>query len=147
MMAALTAGMLLAAASAWSQPGFVGADSCKLCHRDVYESWRRTPHSSTGTLAADAEARCNACHSTDRSGRLRGVQCEACHGAGEDYSPAEVMIDPDKASMAGLVRPAESVCMRCHDNREPNHQSGFVMPSASAWATSVHVRKRSRPQP
>lgn len=135
-------GATLIAASAWAQPGFVGAERCKLCHRGVYESWLRTPHASTGTVDIDAATSCNACHTTDVGSRRRGVQCEACHGAGEDYWPAEVMIDPDKALMAGLVQPTPAVCRRCHDteNVEPDHRRDVVVPSASEWEAWVHVR-------
>lgn len=130
--------------------GFVGAQSCKLCHREIYDSWRRTPHASTGTVEIDASARCSTCHATDLVTRRRGVQCEACHGPGEDYSPAEVMIDPEKAAMAGLVRPDEGTCRRCHDNDEPNHRSELELPSDAEWARWVHVRPsraRAVPQP
>lgn len=137
----LLVGAALIAASAWAQPGFIGAERCKLCHRDVYESWLRTPHASTGTVDLDAGAACNACHTTDVGTRRRGVQCEACHGAGEDYWPAEVMIDPDKAVMAGLVQPTKVVCRRCHDteNVEPDHRRDLVMPSAAEWEAWVHI--------
>jgi len=141
-LALLWVGATLLAVSAWPRPGFVGAERCKLCHRDVYESWRRTPHASTGTVDIDADARCNACHTTDVGTRRRGVQCEVCHGPGEDYWPAEVMIDPDKASMAGLVQPTQAVCRRCHDteNVEPEHRRDIVMPSAAEWEAWVHIR-------
>jgi len=123
--------------------GYIGAERCKLCHRDVYESWRRTPHASTQTVGVDADKRCVACHTSDGA-RLSGVQCEACHGAGSDYWPAEVMIDPDKASMAGLVRPTEATCRRCHaaEDAEPDHLRDFVMPGAAEWVRSVHVRTK-----
>lgn len=133
-------GATLLAASAWSQPSFVGAEQCKLCHRAVYDSWRRTPHASTGTVVLEGDPACNTCHTTDVVTKRRGVQCEACHGAGEDYWPAEVMIDPDKAMMAGLKRPSVAVCKRCHDHDEPGHRRELVLPPASEWDVWVHVR-------
>lgn len=145
----LWVGASLIAVSVWAQPGFVGAERCKLCHRDVYESWLRTPHASTRTVVADADTSCDACHTTDVGTRRQpvrpGVQCEACHGAGEDYWPAEVMIDPDKALMAGLVQPTRAVCRRCHDteNVEPDHRRDMVMPRQDEWAeweAWVHIR-------
>ena len=134
------AGATVLAAAAWSEPAFVGAEQCKLCHRDIYDSWRRTPHASTGTVDLDGEARCNTCHATDVSTRRRGVQCEACHGAGGDYWPAEVMIDPDKATMAGLERPTLGACRRCHGSDEPDHEPDFVPPSSSEFEVWVHIR-------
>jgi len=125
---------------------FIGAERCKLCHRDVYESWRATPHSRASLdpgreLDAETELRCLACHGTGND-RLSGVQCEACHGAGSDYAPPEVMIDPDKAAMAGLVRPSEATCRRCHGSDEPAHRRDFEMPEGVRWAETVHVRAR-----
>ena len=46
--------------------------------------------------------------------RQDGVQCEACHGPGSDYSPADVMADRERAMEAGLMMPTEEDCMCCH---------------------------------
>jgi hypothetical protein len=54
------------------------------------------------------------------------------------------MIDLDKASMAGLVRPAPSDCARCHDNDEPNHARDFEIPAGAEWEDWVHRRDESR---
>ena len=51
------------------------------------------------------------------------------------------MIDPDKASMAGLKRPAAAVCRRCHDNDEADHDRGFVMPTETDREVWVHIRE------
>lgn len=53
----------------------------------------------------------------------QGVQCEACHGPGEDYSPMRVMRDVDAAVAAGLVVPDESVCTGCHNDQSPTFES------------------------
>jgi hypothetical protein len=84
------AGLLLGATN-------VGAERCKLCHRDIYRSWAATPHANAAP--SDFEERCLACHATE-VGKLPAVQCEACHGPGSDYAQPEVMIDPEKAAMA-----------------------------------------------
>ena len=46
--------------------------------------------------------------------RQDGVQCEACHGPGSDYYPANIMMDREKAMAAGLMMPTEEDCMCCH---------------------------------
>ncbi len=120
--------------------GYIGAERCKLCHRAVFESWQRTSHSSTAAVGVDAEERCLSCH-TSGGAAQSGVQCEACHGGGEDYWPAEVMIDPEKASMAGLIRPTEATCRRCHGSDEPDHAREFVMPPEAEWTIWIHSRK------
>ncbi len=118
---------------------YVGAESCKLCHRSVYVSWAATPH-GRAEVPRDAEVRCFSCHAT-KSRELPAVQCEACHGPGSDYSPPEVMIDPEKATMAGLVRPGLVVCERCHENDEPGHRGTFAMPERNDWKRWIHEMK------
>jgi len=124
------AGLLLGAEN-------VGAERCKLCHRGVYLSWAATPHAKA---VSDLEERCLACHATEAR-KLPAVQCEACHGPGSDYAQPEVMIDPEKAAMAGLVRPNVVVCERCHENDEPRHRGELSMPEPSEWARTIHEMK------
>lgn len=110
-----------AALSAW-----VGYSRCGGCHSDQLSRWTRGPHrNATKSLGARAgDGRCDLCHSTGDSpaGRnlLAGVQCEACHGAGRDYSAADIMADPALARLLGLrdmSTPAarDLVCKNCHD--------------------------------
>jgi hypothetical protein len=116
---------------------YVGVENCRLCHRAIYQSWLETPHART-RLAPDADQRCWRCHATVR-GRLEGVQCESCHGGGVNYWPAEVMIDPDKAAMAGLKRPSLDTCTRCHGSGEAGHASTFTMPPRVEWPRWIHT--------
>ena len=46
-----------------------------------------------------------------------GVQCEKCHGPGSEYVDAAVMMDREKAMMAGLTMPTEQDCMGCHQTK------------------------------
>jgi YVTN family beta-propeller protein len=43
-----------------------------------------------------------------------GLQCEACHGAGSEYAPEDIMQDRMKAMMHGLKMPAKDDCLICH---------------------------------
>jgi len=131
--------LAVAASLAGGGASYVGAERCKLCHRSVYQSWAATPH-ARAVEPPEAEARCFACHGTDE-GKLAAVQCEACHGPGSDYSPPEVMIDPEKAEMAGLVRPSVVVCERCHENGEPGHRGELRMPERNEWPRWIHEMK------
>jgi len=60
--------------------------------------------------AADAEdwERAEGFHVQD------GVQCEACHGAGSEYAPEDIMRDREKAMAHGLRMPQKDDCMICH---------------------------------
>lgn len=129
--------LVLSVAGSLAGAANVGAERCKLCHRDIYQSWAATPHARA---APDLEERCLACHATELR-KLPAVQCEACHGPGGDYAQPEVMIDPEKAAMAGLVRPSIVVCERCHENEEPGHRGRLTMPEPSEWARTIHEMK------
>lgn len=43
-----------------------------------------------------------------------GLQCEACHGAGSEYAPNEIMKDRMQAMMHGLRMPKKEDCLICH---------------------------------
>ncbi len=43
-----------------------------------------------------------------------GVQCEACHGAGNDFKKMSIMKDRDAAIANGLVIPTQATCDGCH---------------------------------
>src|SRR5579862_409675 len=55
------------AASPAEDSKYVGSDTCKTCHEDLYNSWAKTPHWKT-TL--------------DTKGGPSHQGCEACHGPG-----------------------------------------------------------------
>lgn len=50
-----------------------------------------------------------------------GVQCESCHGPGEEYMYLEVMEDLKEAVAAGLVMPTEDTCRKCHNPESPTY--------------------------
>jgi predicted CXXCH cytochrome family protein len=84
-------------------PGvYVGSDACFACHPDQYDGWNATHHpDSWDTLNSSGEKleACEHCHVTgyddvanggfdpvtDLPVEMRGTQCEACHGPGEDH--------------------------------------------------------------
>lgn len=121
---------------------YVGVYSCKMCHkssdsgeyaRDPYSSWIHSRHSQAYLSLSTEEQQnneCLECHTTaygvdsSRIGRRfkieDGVQCEACHGPGKDYSM--VMDDEYTREIGlanGLILPTEEVCIKCHNNRSP----------------------------
>jgi Cytochrome c554 and c-prime len=52
-----------------------------------------------------------------------GVQCETCHGPGEDYKSIKVMKDKDAAVAAGLilVTDVKTLCVKCHNSESPTY--------------------------
>ena len=89
------------------------------------------------TPAQQQDPRCTSCHapdlarttqeaaafhSPDRLSRRAeaGVGCEACHGAGQYYSPSYVMRDAELAHAVGLVDPGQKSCLACHTADTPS---------------------------
>jgi hypothetical protein len=123
-----------------------------------YQVWKSSPHSRAYADLSSSEAidigkrlgipdpknsqRCLSCHVTAPNATLPevvstfrmkdGVQCESCHGAGEDYTHYSVMIDHNKAKEAGLVsHPDKTTCISCHNPSSPTYR-GFDEKSAMA---------------
>lgn len=112
---------------------------------DQYDVWANTHHSKAFYTLGTPEARaiadnlgiddpqqsgkCLRCHSTCHvftgekiATDLRledGVQCESCHGAGEEYSYKKVMENIEEARVNGLIMPTEETCRKCHNPESP----------------------------
>lgn len=84
---------------------YVGQDTCKGCHEDVFKGWDKTPHWKT-TL-------------THKGPEWQG--CEACHGPGKAHVDAmgEAAGDPAKTEAAKKLMfnfkgvPAQEISQRC----------------------------------
>ena len=134
----LTIGIALTAGAA---PTYIGVDKCKLCHKIQYDSWSKTKHAKAlDSLKPEERAKkeCIDCHITAGRADLAGVQCEACHGPGNDYKTLAVMKDKAKAAAAGLRIPAEKDCVVCHNKKSPNFK-GFNFVEA---VKKVHEHKK-----
>lgn len=118
----------------------LGSESCRACHRSLYEAWEPSPHAlSTAELTFDQafDPKCAACHVPDASAFEDGVGCEACHGPGSAYAELDIMIDPLKSRAAGLQDAGET-CAYCHN---PGH-SFHVERDLRAAARRIHPRPR-----
>jgi Zn finger protein HypA/HybF involved in hydrogenase expression len=110
---------------------YVGAEKCKMCHKVQHASWEATTHAKA-TDAAKActerpyEASCLKCHATNSDEALPGVQCEACHGAGNDYRKMSVMKDQAAAVANGLVIPTQVTCDGCHTGADHAKKVSFA---------------------
>ncbi len=116
-----------------------------------FETWKASAHArayrTLGTAQAKAigarlglqgepqlAPRCLRCHTTaagESRGRIaesfdvaEGVQCEACHGPGSEYSKIQNMIQIESAVKLGLQHPDATVCKKCHNDECPTF-AGF----------------------
>lgn len=114
-------------AAAAAEPPYVGAMACGACHASALAIWQASAHArAAARLTAGERARraCQSCHATGdvpaSPAAFAGVECEACHGAGRDYAPADVMRDPPLARALGLaelgsVEHRRALCATCHE--------------------------------
>ncbi len=118
----------------------VGSETCKSCHAAAYDAWRASAHAKAAEALSPAQRedpRCTHCHAPDLARALQdsyamgrepgaaphaegGVTCEACHGAGQYYSPSYVMRDAELARAVGLVDPGQKSCLACHTADSPS---------------------------
>lgn len=145
---------LLSAISAAAESAYVETIKCKMCHPNQYNTWGKTGMASALESLRPGQAKeekvrvgldpnkdystdpsCLGCHTTgygEKGGftdekntpAMAGIQCEACHGAGEGYMPIMMKNPRYKLSdvMAkGLISPKET-CVKCHNEKNPFHK-------------------------
>ena len=94
---------------------YVGAETCKTCHEEIYNSWAKTPHWKT-TL--------------DTKGGPSHQGCEGCHGPGADHvagggDKTKIFVFEGKSRQETSAR-----CLSCHG--EAHEQSHFTQSTHSS---------------
>ena len=122
---------------------YVGSRACGHCHDNAYRVWQRSAHATIRPGRATTDARCQSCHSTGDAPTgpvtSANIGCEACHGAGADYAPDDVMRNRRLARRLGLrdvsSPGAKSVlCLECHSSS--TRVAGFDV--EKAWRKIQH---------
>jgi peroxiredoxin len=109
-----------------NQARYVGAESCKSCHIKEYEQWQTTKHAMADTTDKARQSSPEKLYRYNtgvdnpggypESGR-QGVQCEACHGPGENHikNPQgkghNFIVSLGKECGNCVV---EQICRKCH---------------------------------
>src|SRR6202050_1212678 len=98
-----------AAASSPEASKYVGAETCKTCHEEIYNDWAKTPHWKT-TL--------------NTKGGPSKQGCEGCHGPGADHvagggDKTKIFVFEGKSRQETSAR-----CLTCHG--EAHEQSHFA---------------------
>lgn len=99
---------------------YVGAESCRECHQAEFTAWQKDPHGRAAPDPKQPEAAHRFVTGFQRPGGyperpLVGVQCEACHGPGENH-----VKDPKRKGTTIPLRGqcdrcvAEPICLTCH---------------------------------
>jgi hypothetical protein len=109
---------------------YAGAMACRSCHEDEYAQWSGTPHAAAFKTLLDRhrhyQPACISCHVVgfgtrhgyrvgDREWPLGNVQCEVCHGPGDEH-----VREPLATNITREV--PRRVCLECHT---PDHSDQF----------------------
>ena len=117
----LAAAQNKAAAASADSSNYVGAETCKACHEDIYNSWEKTPHWKT-TL--------------DTKGGPSHQGCEGCHGPGADH----VAGGGDKTKIfifkEHSAKEIDDRCMTCHAGG-PQHINAVSSEHAKANVSCI----------
>jgi hypothetical protein len=119
---------------------YVGSSKCRLCHREFFIGRKNDPHDSAlkslTNSGYEENSNCLTCHSTGhrvKSGyvnqaltpRLSNVQCEGCHGPGNEHVKIAKAKMRSKEKflgggfLAGTDKPQilKKMCTSCHTKR------------------------------
>ena len=110
--------------------GYVGSETCLICHDGLHqkamEGWKASPMAHAFQHVRDVadRERCVQCHATGFNPATQhysemNVTCEACHGPGKEYVPFVLggKISKHRETALGNVRD-QNVCIRCHNPHE-----------------------------
>jgi DmsE family decaheme c-type cytochrome len=93
---------LAAAADAQTLPaGYVGSETCNVCHEDLYNGIAKSAHHAVDT---------------DAKRGWQGRACESCHGPGQKHAEsgdASLIRNPANLSAAAT----DKICLTCHLNQ------------------------------
>lgn len=103
---------------------YVGAETCKACHGEIYNAWEKTPHWKT-TLNKD--------------GGPSHQGCEGCHGPGAEH----VAGAGDKTKIFTFKdssrRESSERCLSCHgEGREQSHFAESAHSSSEVGCLDCH---------
>lgn len=101
---------------------YLGVDKCKMCHAKQFATWQKMKHmKAIESLTAEEQKNpeCVKCHVTgygktggfesmEKTPKMAGVQCEACHGAGSAHMKAPM---PEKKK---TISASGTDCRQCH---------------------------------
>ena len=99
LMACISAGRVSAAPD--ESPSYVGSETCKTCHEEIYNNLQKTPHFAIESGARPA---------------WKQKSCESCHGPGSKHAEsasADDIKNPAKLSPEQVDR----TCLTCHLNQ------------------------------
>jgi len=133
---------------------YAGADACKTCHADEYESWEKSPHWKTtlNTRGGAPKQGCEACHGAaashvadpsdtsklflfeKASAKEINARCLACHASGTEHMHA---ID-------SLHAKNDVSCTSCHSPHHAKEAQFLLVKRQPELCYSCHLQQRAQ---
>ena len=164
------------AAAAHAEPKYIGSDACARCHLQEGQSWSKRSHAKAFEALKPVKRKvakkragldpdkdytrdkeCLRCHTTgyrkrggfkdiDKTPDMRGVGCEACHGAGGKYKVLHDVnpnFTEEEARAVGQLYGAKdsAVCESCHKNKDQRFTEEVDKKYKFDWKGAVKERK------
>jgi len=137
---------------------YIGAKMCKMCHTKdgIFDSWAASKHATAWDGLSEEQKKneaLKAYYTTGTSAKgelLTGVQCEACHGPGNDYKTKSIMENKEQAIANGMIIPDEKTCKKCHNETAPTDAlkaSAKAFDFAKMKTTGVHAAAKKAAEP
>ncbi len=103
---------------------YVGAETCKACHAEIYAAWEKTPHWKT-TLNKD--------------GGPSHQGCEGCHGPGAEHVAGAGDITKIFTFKDASRQESSERCLTCHrEGREQSHFAESAHSSSEVGCLDCH---------
>lgn len=132
---------------------YVGAETCKTCHEDIYNNWAKTPHWKTtlNTKGGPSKQGCEGCHGPGKAHvegggditkifTFKGVsaktisdRCLTCHAGGTEHMDA-----------INSVHKLNNVsCIDCHSPHHATTRDFLLVKAQPELCYSCHLEKKA----
>jgi DmsE family decaheme c-type cytochrome len=136
-----------------SESDYVGADTCKSCHQDIYTSWEKTPHWKTtlNKRGGPSKQGCEACHGPGKahvegggdvtkiftfknvSAKTISDRCLTCHAGGTEHMNAINSVH----ALNGVS------CIDCHSPHHAETKEYLLVKAQPELCYSCHLQKKA----
>lgn len=134
-------------------PGYVGSNTCKTCHQDIYDNWAKTPHWKTtlNTRGGPSKQGCEGCHGPGKahvdgggdvtkiftfkkvSAKVISDRCLTCHAGGTEDMNAINSVH----TLNGVS------CIECHSPHHAETKENLLVQAQPGLCYTCHQQKQA----
>ena len=134
--------------------GYVGAETCKTCHEDLYNNWEKTPHWKTTLDTKDGPSHqgCEGCHGPglahvegggdktkififkDHSAKEINDRCLTCHAGGVQHMEA----------INSVHTKNDVSCISCHSPHHATEPQFLLVKAQPELCYSCHLQQKAQ---